>query len=222
MFTALHSVTDIEEEFEQQGFVVIDKILNEEALGALIDLCESEVDAKAGTRNLLRFDWIRKLAGELAQNNTLKKLLPKNALAIQCNYFSKDTKTNWLVPLHRDKSIPVKSRIESEKWSGWSEKEGILYAQPPKQVLEEMVAVRIHLEDNYSHNGALEVVAGSHKSVDKREPRKLAVVQKGGALIMRPLILHKSTKLIHGKRRVLHFVFGPENLPNNAVWANAM
>ena len=215
-------MTDIEAEFEKEGFVIIDNILSEEVLASLTDHCESEVEAEIGTRNLLSFDWVRELAEELISNRSLKSLLPKNALAIQCNYFSKDEKKNWLVSLHRDKSIPVKSKIDSDKWTGWSEKEGILYAQPPKQVLEEMVAIRLHLEDNNSLNGALEVVAGSHKSNDENGSRKLGVVAKGGALIMRPLILHKSTKLIHGKRRVLHFVFGPEKLPNNAVWANAM
>lgn len=35
---------------------------------------------------------------------------------------------------------------------------------------------------------------------------------------MKPLTLHASTKVKEGQRRVLHFVFGPEKLPDQAQW----
>jgi len=211
---------DIESKFEKDGFVVVNEVLNEVELLELVDKCESELRVAVGTRNLLSFDWVRELAQKLILNDTIKPLLPKSAVAVQCNYFTKDSKNNWFVTPHRDLSIPVKNQILSEEWTGWSEKQGTLYAQPPKRVLEQVVAVRVHLEDNNLENGALEVVTGSHNYFNKNKERVLSVVNKGGVLIMRPLILHSSAKLRSGRRRVLHFVFGPEKLPEE--WAVAI
>jgi len=208
--------------FESDGFVVIGEILDQQSLLALEAKCESEIQAKIGTRNLLRCDWVNELAQKIIQHKAIQSLLPKNSVTVQCNYFSKDTESNWSVSLHRDLSIPVKSKISSNKWTGWSRKEGTFYAQPPKQVLSNIVAVRLHLEDNNSENGALEVVAGSHNDFNNNNKPTLSLVPTGGALVMKPLLLHSSKKLKSAKRRVLHFVFGPEKLPNDAEWANAL
>ena len=213
---------DIEAKFESDGFVVINQILDKNELSVLAEKCESEIEAKVGTRNLLKFSWARDLAQKLIGNDLLKPLMPERAVAIQGNYFSKDVQNNWSVTLHRDLSIPVKSQVASAEWRGWSKKEGTLYAHPPKQVLEDVLAVRLHLENNNSENGALEIVTGSHKKFNQKGERRLCHVGEGGALIMRPLALHSSTKLKAGKRRVLHFVFGPEQLPNDVEWANAL
>jgi hypothetical protein len=49
--------------------------------------------------------------------------------------------------LHQDHSIPVQERVVQPDCSGWSEKEAVLYVQPPVAVLESLVAVRAHLDD---------------------------------------------------------------------------
>jgi len=209
-------------QFEQDGFLVIDRVIDDEAMHVLTNHCETEVNAKVGTRNLLALPWVKQLAQKLAQNDSIKRLLPKNAVVVQCNYFSKDLTNNLSVTPHRDLSIPVKSRIESVQWSGWSHKEGVLYAQPPKNVLSNVLAIRVHLEKNDNMNGALEIVPGSHKDFTATGKQALCAVAKGGALLMRPLALHSSSKLRSGKRRVLHFVYGPNDLPDGASWANAV
>ena len=228
--TITREPNDIEISFEQDGFVVVDHIFNQSEVKRIAEQCESKVLTSVGTRNLLKFDWVKALASRLIDHQHLSALMPKNAVAVQCNYFSKDIENNWSVGLHRDLSIPVESKVNSRKWSGWSIKEGALYAQPPKHVLSQMVAVRLHLEDNTRENGALEIVPGSHKgaasnpkrsSIEnsvQQDKRQLCMVKQGGVLAMRPLALHSSTKLKLGKRRVLHFVFGPEHLPDNAKW----
>jgi hypothetical protein len=44
-------------------------------------------------------------------------------------------------------------------------------------------------------------------------------VARGGALVMRPLLLHASSKATSlAPRRVLHFVFGPPKLPAGLEW----
>jgi ectoine hydroxylase-related dioxygenase (phytanoyl-CoA dioxygenase family) len=96
-------------------------------------------------------------------------------------------------------------------------------------VLESIVAVRLHLDDCNERNGALRVVPGSHRlgrlSSDEahreREARgdRFVSVPKGGAMIMRPLLLHASSKSsVASPRRVLHFVYGPTALPEGLRW----
>lgn len=212
----------INTQFEEDGFVVIDEVFNDYDVAELIKSCELDVCVNVGTRDLLCLQWVKDLARNIASRSNVARLLPMGATAVQCNYFSKDVANNWFVGLHRDLSIPVKSRIDSDQWRGWSVKEGILFAQPPISVLKELVVVRLHLDDNTSDNGALELVVGSHKDLDKKGPRHLCVVKQGGVLLMRPLSLHSSAKLISGKRRVLHFVFSAQVLPDGAQWANSV
>jgi energy-coupling factor transporter ATP-binding protein EcfA2 len=155
----------------------------------------------------------------------LREFLPANARAVQCTLFAKTSESNWLVSLHQDLSIPVAERVESPGCSGWCQKQGDTFVQPPISVLESLVAVRLHLDDCDERNGALRVVPGSHRlgrlSSREREARgeHLVSVPKGGAMIMRPLLLHASSKSSVGlPRRVLHFVYGPAVLPEGLRW----
>ena len=84
------------------------------------------------------------------------------AVGVQCTLFDKSPTKNWLVSLHQDLSVPVRRRIESPKCTGWSEKEGQVYVQPPVSVLEQLVAVRVHIDECPAMSGALRVVRGSH------------------------------------------------------------
>jgi len=206
------------DELSKRGYVILDDIVKGDELEFLIECCESKLDCKVGTRNLLQNDWVESLGNTIRHNPRIAKLLPKDAITVQCNYFSKDTTNNWYVTSHRDLSIPVDKKIDSDQWSGWSTKEGVLYAQPPREVLESLLIVRIHLEHNNYKNGALHVVPGSHLFGTTELDEIICNVNKGGALLMSPLILHKSPKLQFGTRRVLHFVFGPRNLPDGAKW----
>ena len=209
--------------FEVDGFVVVDHVFDQSEICLISSRCEAEIEATVGTRNLLKFDWVKSIASTLMTHEALTTLMPNNPVAVQCNYFAKDADKNWSVSLHRDLSIPIASKVSSNEWGGWSIKEGVLYAQPPQSVLSQMVSVRLHLEDNSAENGALELVAGSHivdlnDAAIQNKERELCVVKLGGVLAMRPLVLHSSTKLRSGRRRVLHFVFGPDDLPDNAKW----
>jgi ectoine hydroxylase-related dioxygenase (phytanoyl-CoA dioxygenase family) len=110
--------------------------------------------------------------------------------------------------------------------SGWSEKEGQVYVQPPVGVLEQLVAVRIHIDDCRADSGALRVVAKSHvegrlnqeraEELRRKNGETAVPVARGDALVMRPLILHASSKATSlNPRRVLHFAFGPPMLPQS-------
>ena len=186
----------------------------------------------AGSRNLLSQPWCIDLAGHLRRHPTLGGHLPRHHVAFQCTYFEKSAALNWLVPIHQDLSIPVAARIDVPGWQGWSQKEGHWFVQPPADLLEQLVAVRLHLDDCGPEDGPLRVVPGSHlggrvsddeaSALRNRIGEVTCTARPGDALLLRPLVLHASSKGTgRSARRVLHFVFGPAALPHGLAWAQS-
>ena len=215
-------------EFKKSGYFVIpgviDAVLNRR-LGAFVGGITSGV----GSRRLLDETWCAHLAGVLRGDARIRSLLPRNAVAVQCTLFDKSPTKNWLVALHQDLSIPVSGRVNSPECSGWSEKEGQLYVQPPVSVLERLVAVRVHIDDCPAESGALRVVPHSHlegridpseaEAFRQQHGETVIPVAQGGVLVMRPLLLRAPSKATSlASRRVLHFVFGPPTLPLGLEW----
>jgi ectoine hydroxylase-related dioxygenase (phytanoyl-CoA dioxygenase family) len=99
-------------------------------------------------------------------------------------------------------------------------------------VLQQMLAVRVHLDDCGVEDGPLRVVPGSHTRGIIADNEAIAlriagretdcVAARGAALVLRPLLLHASSKGSgKGRRRVLHFVYGPRELPFGLSWHTA-
>jgi len=151
---------------EKVGFTVIPGLLYAGEVREIVHQLERLGPESAGTRRLLNERWCRELGRRLAHASRLSNLIPNDACAVQCTYFTKSPSHNWLVTLHQDLSVPVADRIDIEHCSGWSRKEGGLFVQPPISLLEEILAVRVHLDDSNDENGALRVVPGSHALVD--------------------------------------------------------
>jgi ectoine hydroxylase-related dioxygenase (phytanoyl-CoA dioxygenase family) len=214
---------------EADGFAVLPDILDEGQCEVLASRLRAFQNIGAGSRTLLSQPWCAVLADYLRLNITVSRLLAADAVAVQCTLFDKSPEKNWLVSLHQDLSIPVKRRIDSPECSGWSEKAAQVYVQPSVCVLEQLMAVRVHVDECSRESGPLRVVPGSHAfgRLDARRAEELrsargevvVPVPRGGALVMRPLILHASSKATEPKpRRVLHFVFGPPALPFGLEW----
>jgi len=216
-------------EFKKSGYFVIPGVIDAVMSRQLGSFLGTGTKGGVGSRNLLDQTWCARLAAALREDKRLRSLLPRGAVAVQCTLFDKSAAKNWLVALHQDLSIPVGEQVESPELSGWSEKEGQLYVQPPIKVLEQLVAVRVHIDDCPPESGALKVVPGSHLQGHLDQKRAEALRQQlgevavpmsqGGALVMRPLILHASSKATQpAPRRVLHYVFGPRVLPLGLRW----
>jgi hypothetical protein len=216
-------------QFQEDGFVVVPDVLKGTHCDAFAHHMEGLGGAGAGSRAFLDQPCCVELAHQLRGDWRLETLIPAHAVAVQCALFDKSPTKNWLVALHQDLSIPVKRRVDSPDCSGWSEKEGQVYVQPPVGVLEQLVAVRIHIDDCPEQSGALRVVPKSHsqgrlsreraEDLRKQNGETAVPVARGGALVMRPLILHASSKATElRQRRVLHFVFGPPSLPLGLEW----
>jgi ectoine hydroxylase-related dioxygenase (phytanoyl-CoA dioxygenase family) len=213
----------------QVGYTVLSRLIQPEEVDATTHQVDGVLAGGAGTRRLLHLSWCRQLAERLMADEQLREMGMDVAHLVQCTLFTKSTERNWLVPLHQDLSIPVAERLSGTQFSGWSEKEGEVFMQPPVKVLQKLLAVRVHLDDSDGRNGALRVVPGSHQlgrltateAITARETMGEVVVSvpRGGAMVLRPLLLHASSKsAINSPRRVLHFVFGPRDLPESLRW----
>lgn len=212
-------------DFARRGFAVIPGV-------ASTGQCEryaAQISAHgtAGSRTLLSQAWCGELADSLVSAPALRGLIPPGHVAVQCTCFEKSESVNWLVPVHQDLSIPVRERLDHASLRGWSRKDDGWYVQPPAGVLEQMVAVRLHLDPCGATDGPVHVVPGSHlqgsissqDAVAMRRNELACLAQVGDALVMRPLLLHRSSKATGAsRRRVLHFLFGPAELPHGLEW----
>lgn len=223
------------EQLENHGYAIVPDVLDAascKTLAAAVALTNTDT---AGTRTLLASTWCQRLAQQLQQQlqQHAPQAIPAHYRAVQCTFFEKSDSRNWLVPVHQDRSIPVAARIEHEALQGWSEKEGQWFVQPPVAVLEQLLAVRLHLDDCGPDDGPLRVIPGSHQSgliaparaaqMRQQSQEVVCCVARGGVLLMRPLLLHASSRSSgSSQRRVLHFVFAPPDLPYDLQWPVAL
>ena len=217
----------------EYGFAIVPQLLSGSECDALVDRVAGGASASGGTRNLLQQDWCSALARRLRQHAQLAALLMPDLVAVQCTYFEKSSARNWLVPVHQDLSIPVAKRVDQPGLDAWSEKERALFVQPPAELLQQFIAVRVHLDACTADDGPLRVIPGSHAwgkldaqaatAARQTHPEKVCTVDRGGAMLMRPLLLHASSKSTGtSQRRVLHFLFGPSTLPLRLEWPDVV
>lgn len=145
-------------------------------------------------------------------------MLGDAAVPLDATFFDKHARANWTVPGHQDRvvavaaSTPRKHRI----------RDGIAYADLDAKTLAGLVALRIHFDPTDGETGALCVVPGSHLDgvmpngeisnvpLDRYVP---CAASAGDVLILRPLLLHRSSPSRgEGQRRVLHVVYGTQEL----------
>ena len=227
------------DEITRDGFAVVQEFLDTETINSVIEALtavkiENDEGQRAGKffgiRNLLNVvPFTRDLANNSACRSIVEPILGSTARVVRGIYFDKHRDANWKVAWHQDMTIAVRERVDVDGYGPWSIKAGIHHVQPPVSILENMLTLRIHLDRADESNGALRVLPGSHKSgrldssqIDywKRQQRPVTcVVQSGGAMLMRPLLLHSSTTAVNpNHRRVLHFEYASIDHPAGLKW----
>jgi ectoine hydroxylase-related dioxygenase (phytanoyl-CoA dioxygenase family) len=228
----------MEAELDQRGFAFIPQLVDAQLCKELArQLSDDHVPSartQAGVRHLIDSPAVMHLLENDALRMLVCGLFANDAFAFKATLFDKHTDANWSVAWHQDTSIPVKCKVNSPRWSRWTLKDHIDYALPPIDVLENIVAVRIHLDDCDARNGALRVREGSHRmgllssatSADESAAHRDVLIEgvAGSALLMRPMLVHASSRATSDassvrRRRVLHLEFADHDLPDGAEWA---
>ena len=139
---------------------------------------------------------------------------------INSTFYNKPPNSKWKLGFHQDVRINLKYKLEDLEFSSWIERDGFYQVRPPIEVLENIIAIRIHLDDCKIENGALKVVPRSHKQgfIDiinyKLNEVEVLELNEGEVLSLSPLLLHASGNNITAqKRRVIHLEFSNIDLP---------
>lgn len=221
-------------QFEREGFVITNPLFSLREIQQIVGVLEEQTQTTEGRRGGVRdvldnLPTMRTLADHPSIRAIVDQLLGPEAFVVRSTLFDKTASANWKVPWHQDVTIAVAERIDTPGHGPWSIKSGVTHVQPPSQVLERMLTVRVHLDACPASNGALRVIPGTHKlgrlnqnevSPYINEAAAVCCAAKAGeALVMRPLLLHASSAADNpGHRRVLHFDYATGSLANGLEW----
>lgn len=219
--------------FSNDGVEIVSGVLSPEEMRAVTEEISLGCTAlrSHGIRNLEKK--FRSIAALASANNVLalvQRYLGRRPALVRALFFDKSPGYNWAVGWHQDKTVTLNRRADLEGWGPWSCKEGVHHVQPPRDVLDAMVTVRLHLDSADEQNGPLRVLPGSHREgilsdarVDELAAASRAItcaVAAGDAVVMRPLIVHSSPKSQAGvHRRVVHLEYTAYELPTGLQWA---
>lgn len=155
---------------EADGFVIVENLIADNTRSLLLaglNGASGETMVRrggAGLRNLMNVvPATRALAGSAMLRAFVEPVLGASARVVRGILFDKTPEANWKVAWHQDLTIAVRERIETSGFTSWSLKAGITHVQPPVSVLDQMLTLRVHLDDTDKANGALRVLPGSHK-----------------------------------------------------------
>jgi len=210
---------------DKDGFAILPVCLdkaNVEALRTQFD------DTRDPQRNLLSVPSVRAVAGSKPVRDPMEAVLGSKCFAVRGIFFNKSRASNWKVVWHQDLTIAVRERKDVAGFGPWTMKAGLAHVQPPAEIMAGILAIRLHLDESELDNGPLRVIPGSHKegrlSADRigcweKRTSVICTIPSGGALLMRPLLLHASSACTAPKpRRVIHLEFAAADLPDGLEW----
>jgi ectoine hydroxylase-related dioxygenase (phytanoyl-CoA dioxygenase family) len=215
---------------DRDGYAIVPNVLAPAALESLILLTADLVGpGKGGARNLLALAGIRALAASRELRGVVEPVLGPDCFAVRALYFDKTPDANWKVPWHQDLMIAARDHDPNAPgYRAWSAKAGIPHVEPPSKVLEQMLALRIHLDDCGPDNGPLRVIPGSHRRgrlTDEelfrhsQNPTAMCTATRGDVMAFRPLLIHASSAAsAPAHRRVIHIEFAGCDLPGGLDW----
>ncbi|KAF2335338.1 phytanoyl-CoA dioxygenase family protein [Flavobacterium ginsenosidimutans] len=228
-------------EINSEGFSIINNVFSENEIENIISLIENktadnqENDTFRKSQDLFAIRQFHKEVPEtlpLIFNKNLQDIIEsifgEGFFITKSIYFDKPEKSNWFVAYHQDLTISVDQKIEAENFENWTVKQNQFAVQPPTEILENNFTIRIHIDKTTKENGALKVIHNSHskgilriENLDfETEKETICEVEKGGIMIMKPLLFHASNKTTNNeRRRVIHIEFSRQQLPNGLEWS---
>lgn len=222
----------VREDYEKQGFLLLENAIEGSAVGSLIRQLSilEEGGNRYGVRDLMyRVPYVWQLATSDPLLTIARGLLGDRAKPVRSVFFDKVPDANWNVAWHQDTSIALEARHEIPGFGPWSEKHGVVHVEPPEEYLANTLTLRVHLDVSDISTGGLRVVPGTHKNGRLPSAEILKIVQKsevvectarpGDVLLMNPLLFHSSRKAIQpSHRRIVHIEYSAMELPEPLRW----
>lgn len=229
----------LSDELAERGFAIARGVVCREMIDKLIGLCSQSNErdqarrgeSPYGIRNLLSVvPRLREVVASSPFIELARSVLGEAARPVKGVYFDKTPEANWPVPWHQDVTITVREHRDVAGYEMRPVKDGVVHALPPIAVSEQMLALRIHLDDAAADHGALRVIPGSHREgrLDASQtaqwlantPEVVCSVQSGDIMLMQPLLLHCSSPCHRPEhRRVVHIEYAALELPGGLEWA---
>jgi len=216
---------NLKSDLDRDGFAIISNCIDRETVDRLrADFPET----RGPDRNILSLPAVRALATSRCVREIVEQILGPECFTVRGIFFNKTRQANWKVVWHQDLTIAVSEQRPVKGFGPWTTKAGIWHVQPPSQVMTDVLAIRLHLDESDSDNGPLRVIPGTHRHGRLSAPEVAAfaknecvtcLVPEGGALLMRPLLLHASSGCVVNKpRRVIHLEFASQELSHGLRW----
>ena len=237
----METIINHKQEIVQKGYTIIDKVYSIKEVAYILDIIDKLDTSKPTFRKTNDLFTIRRFLKEAPAllpyiftnrlNSIINQLFGEGYFAVKSIYFDKSGESNWFVSYHQDLTISVDRKVTIEGFGPWTVKQYQYAVQPPLDILKSNFTIRIHLDDTNELNGALRVVSGSHlKGIVRPETidlntgkEKVCMVPKGGIMIMKPLLVHASSRTTNNqKRRVIHLEFSNKELPEPLKWSERM
>lgn len=225
-------------ELSENGFTIIKNIYTDEEIAAILQLIETADNSKEIFRKSADLFAIRQFLKEIPQATeriltnelraVIKQVMGDDYFVVKSIYFDKPGTSNWYVAYHQDLTISVDKKVALENFGPWTVKHNQFAVQPPLEILNNIVTIRIHLDDTNEDNGALKVIPKSHlkgiyrpETIDWTAENEISChVPKGGIMLMKPMLLHSSGRTVNNKkRRVIHIEFSNQELPGELSWS---
>lgn len=215
------------------GYALADLVLAAHQCEHLARSLPSVTGGHGGVRNLIVHPTVIRLLVHEALGRYLWSVVGRELVAVKATLFDKTAESNWRVQWHQDRTIAVKERMNIPGYGPWSSKAGMLRVEPPVEVLSQMLAIRIHLDECAPDSGPLRVIPGTHlmgKLAESKIADVIAAQQavelhapQGAILLMRPLLLHSSSPAREAShRRVLHIELAPLEAISPLQWQSAV
>ncbi|MEM6856999.1 MAG: phytanoyl-CoA dioxygenase [Pseudomonadota bacterium] len=171
-----------------------------------------------------------RLASDLTKNQAFIAAAGMGWACVRAIAFNKSPSFNWSLGWHQDRTIAVTRRENLPGFENWSIKDGVTHVEPPFQLLERMVTLRVHLDAVNDENAPLLVADRSHRfgkvaeeaveSLVNRSTITTCHAEAGDGWLYATPILHASARSSMGRaRRVIHLDFSRDALPAPLDWA---
>jgi hypothetical protein len=157
-------------------------------------------------------------------------VLGEGCRPVRAILFDKTPDANWSLGWHQDRTIAVTARCNIGGFDRWTVKNGTVHVEPPFEILERMLTLRVHLDPVGPENAPLLISPGSHAlgriseealaSVVTSRGEEPCLADAGDIWMYRTPIVHASDRArVPVRRRVLQVDYSAMDLPPPLKWA---